>query len=148
VTPEQTVVGLKAEAARKLAEAEHLEKMLITYPDLRRYEGRWKKIVFCSASVNSRVTNYDQRFNCGCCEDSPLEIWPYLETATDRVYSDPPNFTVGERDDSRTYRGVRAYDGWKDKFIKAGISEGVTAQVEAYLTSKEAETDEDSSDDD
>src|SRR5262249_36369247 len=88
---------LRKDYSDSTAEVARLEKLAALYPDLRRYEGRWKKFAFCSASVNDKVTDYETRFNCSCCPDSPLEFWPYLETEHGRVYSDPPDFFIGEK---------------------------------------------------
>jgi hypothetical protein len=101
--------------------------MLQAFPNLRRREGRWKKIAYYTKDVNTRVTRFDSRHNCGCCDDSPLEIWPYLETPYGKVYSDPPEFRVGERDSC--YGGDIPHKGWDARMRDAGIPEEVIGPV-------------------
>jgi len=57
----EEIAKLRKESEERVVEATRLEKLAAAYPDLRRYEGRWKKIVFCSKSVNALVANYDIR---------------------------------------------------------------------------------------
>ena len=135
------IAKIQKETEAQLVEVERLKKLEEAFPDVRKHEGRWKKIVFASASVNSKVDRFDRRHNCGCCSDSPLEIWPYLETPHGKVYSDPPMFFVGER----SYRGGDTpYPDWRANLEKYGISEAVLNPVSAYL--KEPEDDEDEED--
>jgi len=113
------IVEKQAEAQKLLTESANLTKLLELYPDLRKVSGRWNKKAYCSKEVNSKVTNFDMRHNCGCCADSPLEIWPYLETEYGRVYSDPTDFRTGERVD---YAYDRPYPNWQEKMKNAGIA--------------------------
>ena len=92
------IAQLRKDSEANLAEAARLERLLAAYPDLKKHTGRWEKVAYFSKEANSKVTNYDCRHNCGCCNDSPLEIWPYVETSDGKVYSDPASFMVGERD--------------------------------------------------
>jgi hypothetical protein len=130
-TIEEEVSKAKIEAQKQQAEAERLVKLAEAFPDLKKHTGRWGKVAYYSASVNERVTDYDQRFNCGCCSDSPLEIWPYLETELGIVYSDPPSFQVGERFDY----GARPYPKWEDSLRKAKIPEPLLERIKAHFDS-------------
>ena len=123
----QTIEKLRKEGASLIAEADQLEKMLQAFPNLRRREGRWKKIVYYTKDVNTRATRFDMRHNCGCCSDSPLEVWPYFESPFGKIYSDPPDFKVGERD--ACYGGDIPYKGWEAKMRDAGIPEEVIGPV-------------------
>jgi hypothetical protein len=114
------------EAKAKEAEALRLVNLVEAYPDLKKHVGRWNKVAYYSSSVNTRVTRFDLRHNCGCCSDSPLEVWPYLETPHGNVYSDPPSFQVGER---HWMGGDRPHAGWKQKLEEAGIPESVIGAV-------------------
>lgn len=131
----EEIAKLSAEAAKKQAESDLLAKMAAAYPDLRKQIGRWNKVVFCSKSVNTKATRFDMRHNCGCCADSPLEIWPYIETEFGKVYSDPPEFRVGEQDPF-TYRD-RPYPGWDDKMRAAGIPDDLIAAVGFHFGDEE-----------
>jgi hypothetical protein len=125
----EEVSKVRAEALKQQAEAERLVKLAEAFPDLKKHTGRWGKIAYYSASVNEKVIDYDQRHNCGCCNDSPLEIWPFLETELGRVYSDPPSFQVGERFDY----GDRPYPKWEDSLRKAKIPESILERVQAHF---------------
>lgn len=122
----QDIAKLREERDRKAAEANQLEALLAEFPDLQKRVGRWNKVAYYSKTANSKVNNYDLRHNCGCCNDSPLELWPYLETPHGKVYSDPPCFQVGER---HWIAGDRPYDGWKTKLRDAGIPEPIIKAV-------------------
>jgi hypothetical protein len=73
----------KAEAFQQ--ELNRVKALESVYPDLEIEVGRWNKKVYSSKTVNGIVDNYETRFNCGCCSDSPYEVWPYLETEFGRV---------------------------------------------------------------
>ena len=127
---------LTKEAQEKQKEAERLENLYKFYPDLKKHVGRWDKIAYYSASVNSLVTDYNSRHNCGCCSDSPLEVWPYLKTEFGNVYSDPPSFMVGERDYDEP-GGERAYPEWQDKLKAKNISEAVIEKISSLFEDSE-----------
>lgn len=119
------------EITTKQAEIERMKKLVEAYPDVRKHVGRWEKVAYCSKSVNSKVVLYDLRHNCGCCNDSPLEVWPYLETPFGKVYSDPPMFFVGKRD-PMTY-GDRPNAGWRAALQAAGLPEGLVSAVGSHF---------------
>jgi hypothetical protein len=117
---------LSKEAEEKKTEANRLVRLSAEFPDLRKHVGRWNKVAYCSASVNSQVGRFELRHNCGCCPDSPLELWPYLETPNGNVYTDPPCFQIGEK---YYLGGDRPYPGWDEKLKAAGIPEIIIGAV-------------------
>lgn len=123
------------EAARKVAEAEKLAELAKFYPDLKKRTGRWGKVAYYSLAANEQVTDFDARHNCGCCSDSPLEIWPYVHTPYGNVYSDPPCFTVGERIPyyEEAEREDRAYPNWDKAMTDAKIPDRIIDRVGAHL---------------
>lgn len=127
---QKEIERLRGEQSAAENQLSSLEQLLAIYPDLRTFVGRWEKKVYCSKQANGSVTNCDIRHNCGCCSDSPLEVWPYLETEHGKVYSDPPRFMVGEKDYSYY---DRPYDGWAKQMGDAGISTEAIAVVRAYF---------------
>jgi hypothetical protein len=127
----EIVTAMRDAATGLHREADQLEYLMTDFPDLKKKVGRWNKVVFYSRSVNARVTDYDSRHNCGCCQDSPLEIWPYVMTEHGRVYSDPPEFRVGERDPMLS--GDRPYEGWDKKMREAEIPETIIAAVAVHF---------------
>ena len=128
----ESAEALRKEAAQKLAEAERLTRLQARFPDLRKHVGRWNKVAYCSKSVNPLAEKYESRHNCGCCNDSPLEVWPYVETEDGRVYSDPPMFFVGER---HWMGGDTPSPGWRESLQKAGIPQVVIDGVAAHFRS-------------
>lgn len=129
---------LQEESEAKAKEAERLHILQAEFPDLQRRVGRWNKEAFYSKTVNTRVTGYDARHNCGCCNDSPLEVWPYLETPHGKVYSDPPMFVIGERNPYGS--GDLARPGWEDQLRKVRIPEALIEKM-ACLMKVEPEED-------
>lgn len=127
---QEELAKLNKEASDKVAEAERLTRLSALFPDLQKHVGRWDKVAYYSASVNSKVEKFDLRYNCGCCSDSPLEMWPYLETPDGKVYSDPPCFQVGEK---YYLGGDRPYPKWKEKLEAAGIPEVVIGVISLHF---------------
>lgn len=121
---------LNKEASEKVAEAERLVRLSASFPDLRKHVGRWDKVAYYSALVNPKVERFDIRHNCGCCSDSPLEVWPYLETPDGKVYSDPPCFQVGEK---YYLGGDRPYPKWREKLQAAGIPDVIIEGVSVHF---------------
>ena len=126
----KTVGSLLQEAADKMAEAERLKALMKEFPDLQKYVGRWNKVAYYSKTVNEKVQRFDLRHNCGCCNDSPLEVWPYLETPHGKVYSDPPQFVVGER---HWISGDVPHSGWKKLLQEAHLPEAIIGAISAHF---------------
>lgn len=125
-TIQDDLAQLSKQAEDSLREQTRLKHLAEAFPDLKKHVGRWNKVAYYSKSVNGKVQRFDMRHNCGCCSDSPLEIWPYLETEHGKVFSDPPCFTVGER---HWISGDTPYPGWKEKMREAGIHEDIIGTV-------------------
>lgn len=120
----------REEAKAKEAEAARLASLAEAFPDVKKHVGRWNKVAYYSKSVNEKATRFDMRHNCGCCNDSPLEVWPYAETPHGKVYSDPPCFQVGER---HWMGGDRPYSGWREKLKSAGIPEDIIGAIGVHF---------------
>lgn len=131
---QKTINQLRKEAENKLTEASNLEVLVKEYPNLRRVVDRWGITFFASKDVNDKVTHYDHRFNCGCCTDSPFEIWPYLSTPSGLIYSDPPRFVVGEKrdyeEDNFEDYPVKFSTGWENDLRGKGIPESVIKDIQ------------------
>lgn len=137
---------LEEEANKKLQEAERLRNLLELFPDLERRVGRWDWVAYGSPSVNSKVTDYDWRYNCGCCSDSPLEVWPYLETEYGKVHSIPAYFMIGAKGDEWGNYKRMAYSGWQDSLRKYNIPEELIEKI-SLLFPDDYEIDRDEDDD-
>jgi len=142
--PEEKVSQLLREAKKSQKEADLLRGLLAEFPDLEIRTGRWNKVAYVSASVNSKVTDYDVRYNCGCCNDSPREVWPFVETPLGKVYSNPPYFFVGKRDE---YIGGCVADiGWDEQLRKAGIPDALIDRIGRGMRSPDEPAPEEESD--
>jgi hypothetical protein len=126
----EQIASLRADSLKAAEEASRLTALLEVYPDLKRHVGRWQKVVYSSATVNPQCTDYESRRNCGCCNDSPFEIWPYVETPNGRVYSDPPCIVVGE---GHYNGGNIPLEGWRDRLRNVGIPEAIVERVAEYF---------------
>ena len=140
-TIQEEIVQRRQARAKEEVETSKLEARLARYSDLRRHEGRWKKVVYCSAQVNEKADQYDLRHNCGCCEDSPLELWPYHEDADGRVYSDPPMFFIGNR--RFGWAGDDPSPNWEKDLRDAKISEGIIEKMRAHFAASAEEEEDD-----
>lgn len=133
------IAKLEKETTEKQREADRLRQLQEMFPDIQRQVGRWNKVAYASKSVNTKVDKYELRHNCGCCPDSPLELWPYIETELGRIYSNPAKFTIGE---SNYRQGERSYPGWDAKLRAEGIPEAMIERVGYLFDDEETEEDE------
>jgi hypothetical protein len=125
------IANQEKDTLRRSDELRKLTALTVAFPDLKRHVNRWQKERFCSKGANAKATDYDMSHNCGCCADSPLEVWPYTEQDGVRIYSDPPSFTVGEKN-GYGY-GETPYPGWDAKMREANIPEPLIDRVRMYL---------------
>lgn len=130
---------LEQESQKKLAEAKKLTALQAEFPELKRHVGRWGKEAYYTKAANTKVTDFETRYNCGCCPDSPREIWPYLDTAVGRIYSDPPSFVVADR--SYDLDGDIPHGGWDAKLRNAGIPEEIVKRVGLFMCTEEVDGD-------
>lgn len=126
---EDHINKLNSEIEKNQKELATLEKLKAQFPDLRVHINRWKTQRYYSALANELAEHYDMKHNCGCCGDSPLEVWPYTEYEGQRVYSDPPVFTVGEN----SYFGDVPHEGWEDKLRVAKIKEKLIDSIQIHF---------------
>jgi hypothetical protein len=133
----EEIERLRKESNEKGEEAARLGRLHAKYSDLKKHVNRWEKVRYCSASVNGSVQRFDIAHNCGCCSDSPLEVWPYLETEDGNVYSDPCCFRVGEKN-PMFYADV-PYEGWDEKMRAVGIPELIIGAVSMHFQREKKE---------
>jgi len=150
---DETVKRELDQAAKAAAEAAAQAKLIAAlreeFPDLKISTDRWGKKRFCSKTVNSRAEIVDFRFNCGCCNDSPCEARPYIETMGTQVFADPNCYWIGERCDwGSNYRAVLEKPGWEEHMRKEGVSDAAIETVRRYLDARAPQMDDDDEDDD
>lgn len=123
------LVQKENEINKELENVKFIRSLLEKYPDLQRHVNRWKQERFTSALVVA--TDCEIGHNCGCCSDSPVEVWPYALEGQTRIYVTGIPFIVGEKN-SYEY-GETPYDGWEDKLRKANLSEEIITKVGHFL---------------
>lgn len=102
------------------------------YPDLKLFRDCWGMLRHCSASVNGKVTTIAVD-SCHRCDGKPIKVWPYLVVgkAGERLYSDPPTFTVADQNQQGFGEIPRA--DWRLPLEAAGIAPSVISKVELHL---------------
>jgi len=100
------------------------------FPDIWMHSSRWHTQRMCSVKVNPIATHVDIRHNCGCCSDSPIELWPYLEFRGHKIYSDPCGLCVGE---ANYGDGENPREGWQDLLRGHKLNETIIEQVARWF---------------
>ena len=117
--------------------AKLLEDLKKAFPNIREYKNRWGHVHYCTKDVIPMVDAFESIHDCGCCEDSPLYIKPYIlfGDGKTRIYTDPVEICVGEKC-PWTY-GDRWDENWYEKFEQLGFSNDFIGRVEEnYLKDK------------
>ena len=121
----------KLEAQASMTKA-HL-KLLERFPDLKEHRDRWNNSRFCTPLINEQVDKAQIHHNCGCCPDSPLEVWPFKKINGIKIFSEPPCFTVGEKDCYSDEMSERPYENWQRQLRDSNIPENVISIVQKYF---------------
>ena len=127
----EKIQKLEKEVSEINFEIAKLKNIQKEYPDIKTHTNRWKTERLFSKKVNNIVNKVDISHNCGCCEDSPLEAWPYKLIKGLEIFSDPCCFQVGHKNAYGI--GECPYDDWEEKFKKNNISEVVIKKVKKYF---------------
>jgi len=109
------------------------EKVLELYPDIKEKIDRWSNKRLSSPSINSKTDRVHINHNCGCCEDSILQAWPYKIVNGIEVFSDPACFVIGEKIPFYYGLGERSYDNWQEELRKENITETVINQIQKFF---------------
>ena len=81
--------------------------------------------------MNAIAIDIDINHSCGCCADSPLQMWPYKQIDGVKVFSQPPCFKVGEP--NQWGIGEIAWDNWEDELQEVNISETVIQKIKKHF---------------
>lgn len=139
-TLQKHIEKLTKEVAERQKELSIVQKLLERFPDLTVETDRWHVVRFSAPSANSQVTLFETKHNCGCCADSPLEVWPYLLSDGVRVHSSPASITIGER---KSYGfGDAPYPGWQGRLLKLGIPNELVERIEHVFPEESEESDD------
>jgi hypothetical protein len=109
-----------------------IEMLSHEFPDIQVSRDRWDHEFYTAKSANVSVTSAWFNHNCGCCADSPLQMWPYLEVNGTRIHSDPMKFMIGEKCPNCS-RDI-ADPGWERDLQKSGIPDAVIEVGRDYFS--------------
>lgn len=115
----------KEELEKQKKEIENKLSLFERFPDLHEYRGRWNNYL-CSKKVNEIANEVEFRHSCGCCPDAVLYAMPYIKIEGNKIYSDPAQIGIGEKQ----HLGEKAWHSWKDKIKEQGCSEEVIKKIE------------------
>lgn len=111
--------------------ADELETLRAEFPDLREYPTRWRKVLV-SKAVNAKPEGAYTSHACGCCNDSPLYAWFYVQRGKTRVYSDPPFVCVGEKNPYYLHLDDELPDRWSEDW-REKVAASICAEATAML---------------
>lgn len=117
------------EATEKEEKLNKVKTLSTIFKNLKRNVNRWGTERFCTNEVNETADKYYTTFSCGCCSDAALLVRPYKEVAGIKVYTDPCDICIGEKDYSYT-NNARLDCDWRDALREKGISEAIIEQIE------------------
>jgi hypothetical protein len=102
------------------------------FPDLRLFRDCWGNLRHCSKTANPQVDAMEMD-SCHNCDGKPLKVWPYLVVgkAGERLYSDPPCFTVADQNQQGFGEIPRA--AWREGLEAEGIGLSVIRKVAWHL---------------
>jgi hypothetical protein len=152
-TIQEVIEEKQKEVSELNKEIDNLRILVKKYPDLKKHVDRWRNERLKSKKVNAIADLCYFAHSCGCCDDSPLFVWPYIkdeETGLD-IYSDPPNIFIGEKNpypvSGRVYKPERVNPNWEENLRECNISQVVIDKTREYLL-KESNLEEDDWEDD
>jgi hypothetical protein len=137
-------MDLKKKLEKKKARIEEKLALIDEIPDLTEYTDRWGQKYLSSPSVNSKVDSVWFNHNCGCCADSPLQVWPYLEHNGQKIHSSPACIVVGWRYAGGD--GDEPAEDWQDRLKKEGLPDIIVQKVAKYFEENPPVDEEDEDD--
>ncbi|KKM80714.1 hypothetical protein LCGC14_1337050 [marine sediment metagenome] len=110
-----------------------LEILIKKYPDLDIHRDRWSAERYIAKSVNSKVNDVWFNHNCGCCEDSPLQAWPFIidDETKEKIHTKPACIAVGEK--NQWGSGEIPWEDWEENFKKHNINSIIIDKVEQHF---------------
>lgn len=125
------ILKLRQDAVNNLQKATQLEHLLVRFPDLERSVNRWNHEKFCSSLVNPIAEQCYIHHNCGCCEDSPVEVEPFIEINDIIIHSKPYSVMVGQKK-SYSY-GDEPWGDWESLLTNHGFSDKILDEVRKHF---------------
>lgn len=130
MTIQERITELEKKRDDTQAQIECLKRLEAAFPDLKVNINRWGAVRYESDCARPMCNKFDIAHNCGCCNDSPIELWPYYESNGDKIYAGGIPFQIGER---YYHRGEKPYNNWQESLRAKGINEEVIAGVQRWF---------------
>jgi len=115
----------------KQTELDELKALLVLYPSLKYHQGRWQSYL-CASEINTLAKDVQFIHSCGCCADSALYAMPHIKHNHRIIYSDPPQFYIGNKIEWGV--GYNSNDHWPEDMRKHNIDHVIIDAVEKYLS--------------
>jgi len=115
----------------QITELNNKKKVIEKYFDISEYTDRWGTKRLSTSAINKEVDCVMIKHNCGCCPDSPLEVWPYKLIDEIEIYSKPAYFFVGEQN-AYGY-GDKPNNDWQKELRDAEIPEFIIEKIQEYF---------------
>jgi hypothetical protein len=84
---QEKINKIRGDIVRAENEIEKLNRVAARFPDAFVSHDRWKNERVFSKIASPLCDKYDWEHSCGCCADSPVKVWPYLETEFGKVFA-------------------------------------------------------------
>lgn len=130
MTIEERIAELQKKKDEIHVQIEALKSLSVAFPDLKVNINRWNTVRYESDCARPMCNEIEIAHNCGCCNDSPIELWPYYESNGNKIYAGGIPFQIGER---YYHRGEKPYEGWQERLRAKGINEEVIAKVQHWF---------------
>jgi len=131
ILQKEKIMELKEQIVQEEEKLQTHKKLLDIFPDLSEDHDRWGNVRLKSKSINEQADKVFMNHNCGCCDDSPLQAWPYKEFHGVNIFSDPACFMVGISNYGAC-GDIEDYE-WETKLRDKNISEVVIEKVKEYF---------------
>lgn len=123
--------NLELELIERQKRIDALKELDRSYDDMVVHTSKDGIQRLCSASMNEYVNQMEIVHSCGCCEGAGLLIYPFCVVEGQKVFSNPPHFSVGHS--NRYGFGEVPLTDWKVTLKNAGINPLVIDKVGEYL---------------
>lgn len=126
---QEKINKIREEIRKGEAEIKKLEVITSKFPDAYIQQDRWKTERVFSETATPLCDKYEWKHSCGCCSDSPLFAYPYLETEFGKVYAHGAPFRILDRDEWGSGNYLR------NKFdVRAtALSDSMKSQIQDHI---------------
>ena len=128
---DEEIKAKKLKIAKELEELEIMKKIQEKFPDVEVQTARWGRKRYVSPSVNTLADMVEIAHNCGCCDDSPIELSAYLEIDGITIFAKPAFIYIGQK--NKYGYGESPDINWKEILQKHKLSHLVIQKVQDYF---------------